>query len=269
MSVTIATLADRGRHPDPRPWERHCSPGHGTLGPHVAGALRPRRRPAAHPARGVRLDNLDEASSTRPCAATSSTAAPCAARCAAWTACSTPSGTPRCGPRPRRCERANVQATRVGARGVPARRGGAGRLHLLGGGGRAPRGRAPPRTRRPPSTRAAHDIPYVAAKREAEIEALRSRRAGCRWCRQPGARARPRRPLPLLDRVRASLPDARHPGLRGRRDQRRLGRRRRRAPARRRARGPPASATSSATATTRSTACSPTSAGCRGSSPRR
>ena len=135
----------------------------------------------------------------------------------------------------------------------------------------APRRAARRPTRRSPSARRRYGLPYVDAKHEAEVEALRiAARGPAGRDRQPGPRVRAGDLLPLLDRARAALPAPPDPRLRRRRAEHR----------RRRGRGRAgtcsptsaarsASATSSATATSRWTACSPTSAGCRASSRRR
>ena len=81
-------------------------------------------------------------------------------------------------------------------------------------------------------------IPYVDAKREAEVQALRIAALGLPVvivC--PAHVLRARRPQPLLDRARAALPARADPGLRRRRDEHRRRRGRgARAAARRRAR---------------------------------
>ena len=72
------------------------------------------------------------------------------------------------------------------------------------------------------STPARYGIPYVDAKHEAEVEALRLAARGLPVVIvNPGARVRPRRPLPLVDRARAPLPAPPDPRLRRRRAERR------------------------------------------------
>ncbi len=142
------------------------------------------------------------------------------------------------------------------------------RLHLVGGGDRPRAARGRPPTSASTTRRAAeHPLRRRQARGRGRGAALGRARAAGRD-RQPRPRPRPRRRAPLLDRVRAPLPAAPDPRLRGRRAQRRRRRRRRaRPPARRREGGRRASATSSATATTPSTACSPTSARISGVEP--
>ena len=129
--------------------------------------------------------------------------------------------------------------------------------------------RAGRRARRAPRASAGPlGIPYADAKHAAEVEALRVARARARRRhRYPAHVLGARRRAAVLDRGRAPLPAAPHPGLRRRRDQHR--RRRRTSPpgcccATSAAR--PASATSSAPATTRGSGCSPSSRASRASS---
>ena len=125
-----------------------------------------------------------------------------------------------------------------GAGGVPGRRRRAGGAHLLGGGDRA--GAAGRRARRAPRAhRAARD---PVRRRQARGRGRGAARRGARARRRarlPRPRARRRRRPALLDRGRAPVPAAPHPGLRRRRDlrRRRRGRRRRAAAVRRARRG--------------------------------
>ena len=150
--------------------------------------------------------------------------------------------------------------------GVAARR-----LHVVGGGDRPGARAARTADETQPFDAGALRAPLRHAKHEAETRgAARRRPRAAGGDRQPGPRARPRRPVPLLDRARPPLPAPRDPRLRRRRAERRRRRGRRpRAPAGRRARPRRASATSWATATSRSTASSPTSGASRASSRRR
>ena len=262
--LTAATLHSR-RAQDPR----HRGLGAGRVEPRARAARARRRRARAaafHRARGQpgrpRLRARDRRRR--------STVAACGARCATSTGCSTRPGGRRCA-----CPRPSCTASTSTAP-ASCSRSACGRAWSAWSTPRrwprsAPPGAGRRSTRRQVFDAGAYGIPYVNAKHEAEVQALRLAARGLPVVIvNPGVRVRARRHQPLVDRDRAPLPAPPDPGLRGRCPEHR--RRRATSPA---ATWPPtsaasrASATSSATATTRSTASSPTSGGSPASSRRR
>ena len=210
----------------------------GFIGSHLAALLVARGHDVAAILRPQTPPGRPGGPSRQPCCApTSATAARCAAR-SGVDGLFHLAGTTNLAAARETVFALNVEGTRIVLEealraGVEPRR-----LHLLGRRDRARRRAARRPTRRTSGTPGATRIPTSTPSTRPRSTRCASPRAGCRLVIvNPGLRARPRRPGPLLDGDRAPLHAPRDPGLRRRHAQHRRRRgRRSRAPARRRAR---------------------------------